>query len=61
MGSEMCIRDRIRDLGTPDQPARGTGGAIAVTYTYTGPRKIRETGMLDLQTYIDCVGHPMLK
>ena len=55
------VKPKIRDLGTPDQPARGTGGAIAVTYTYTGPRKIRETGMLDLQTYIDCVGHPMLK
>ena len=55
------VKPKIRDLGTPDQPARGTGGSIAVTYAYTGPRKIRETGMLDLQTYIDCVGHPMLK
>ena len=55
------VKPKIRDLGTPDQPARGTGGSVAVTYTYTGPRKIRETGMLDLQTYIDCVGHPMLK
>ena len=55
------VKPKIRDLGTPDQPARGTGGSISVTYTYTGPRKIRETGMLDLQTYIDCVGHPMLK
>ena len=55
------VKPKVRDLGTPDQPARGTGGSISVTYTYTGPRKIRETGMLDLQTYIDCVGHPMLK
>ena len=55
------VKPKIRDLGTPDQPARGTGGSVAVTYTYTGPRKIRETGILDLQTYIDCVGHPMLK
>ena len=55
------VKPKIRDLGSPDKPARGTGGSVAVTYTYTGPRKIRETGMLDLQTYIDCVGHPMLK
>ena len=52
------VKPKIRDLGTGGQPCGGTGGAIAVTYTYTVTRKIRETGMLDLQTYIDCVGHP---
>ena len=52
------VKPKVRDLA---QPATGTGGEIAVTYTYTGPRKIRESGLLELQTYIDCVGHPMLK
>ena len=52
------VKPKVRDLA---QPATGTGAEIAVTYTYTGPRKIRESGLLELQTYIDCVGHPMLK
>tara|TARA_X000000368_G_scaffold179945_1_gene142036 strand:+ start:9851 stop:12484 length:2634 start_codon:yes stop_codon:yes gene_type:complete len=54
------VKPKIRDVGTTDTPGRGSGAEIAPTYTFTGPRKIKETGILQRQTYIDCVGHPML-
>ena len=28
---------------------------------YTSPREIKETNVLPLTQYIDCVGHPMIK
>ena len=39
----------------------GTGGSLSVVYAFTSPREIRETNVLPLTQYIDCVGHPMIK
>ncbi len=39
----------------------GTGGLLSVVYAFTSPREIRETNVLPLTQYIDCVGHPMIK
>ena len=39
----------------------GTGAQLSVVYTYTSPREIRETNVLPLTQYIDCVGHPMIQ
>ena len=55
------VKPRIRDVGTPTQRARGSGGLISPIYSFSGPREIKESGILELQTYVDCVGHPMLK
>ena len=30
-------------------------------YEYSGPREIKENNILPLTSYVDCVGHPMLK
>ena len=34
---------------------------IRDSYIYTSPREIKETNVLPLTQYIDCVGHPMIK
>ena len=43
----------------------GTGGGavVALTYQFSGPIKVEEilTKLPTSQTYIDCVGHPMMK
>ena len=59
----MCIRDRpkIRDVSLNNVPGRGSGAKILPIYGYSGPRKIKESNILELQTYVDCVGHPMLE
>lgn len=54
------VKPKVRDAGTSTTPASGSGADLAPIYSYSGPRQIKETGILDLQTYIDCVGHPML-
>ncbi len=41
--------------------SQGTGGRLSTNYIYTSPREIRETNVLPLTQYIDCVGHPMIK
>ena len=48
------VKPKIRDES-------GTGGLITPIYSYSGPRKLKESNVLDLQTYIDCVGHPYMK
>ena len=55
------VKPKIRDLGTADQRATGTGGLLSPIYSFNGPRQVKETGILELQTYVDCVGHPMLE
>ena len=55
------VKPRVRDLGTTTQRARGTGGLLSPIYSFNGPRQVKETGILELQTYVDCVGHPMLE
>ena len=55
------VKPKIRDLGTSTIPSRGSGGLLSPVYSFSGPRQINETGILQLQTYIDCVGHPMLE
>ena len=51
------VTPRVKDKG-------GTGGGaqVALTYQFAGPVKVQEIlGRLPTsQTYIDCVGHPML-
>ena len=42
------------------EDSEGTGAKLSVIYEYSGPREIRESNILQLQTYIDCVGHPMI-
>jgi len=54
------VKPKIRDVGTEDTPARGSGGQLSPVYSFSGPREIKETGILQLQTYVDCVGHPMI-
>ena len=54
------IKPKIRDVGTSTANATGSGGQISPVYSFSGPREIKETGILQLQTYVDCVGHPML-
>ena len=54
------VKPKVRDAGTSTTPAAGSGADLAPIYSYAGPRKVKETGILELQTYIDCVGHPML-
>ena len=54
------VKPKVRDAGTSTTPAAGSGADLAPIYSYSGPREIKETGILELQTYIDCVGHPML-
>jgi len=54
------IKPKIRDLGTSATNATGSGGELSPVYSFSGPREIRETGIIELQTYVDCVGHPML-
>ena len=41
--------------------SQGTGGRLSTSYIYTSPREIKETNVLPLTQYIDCVGHPMIK
>ena len=41
--------------------SQGTGARLSTNYIYTSPREIRETNVLPLTQYIDCVGHPMIK
>ena len=41
--------------------SQGTGGRLSTSYIYTSPRDIKETNVLPLTQYIDCVGHPMIK
>jgi len=55
------VNPKVRDLGNSTQRATGTGGSLSPIYSFSGPRQIKETGILELQTYVDCVGHPMLK
>tara|TARA_B100001250_G_scaffold409198_1_gene433063 strand:- start:396 stop:3008 length:2613 start_codon:yes stop_codon:yes gene_type:complete len=58
------VSPKIRDVSVTASgervPGRGTGAIITPTYGYSGPRKIKESNILTLQTYIDCVGHPDL-
>ena len=54
------VKPKVRDAGTSTTPAAGSGADLAPIYSYAGPRQVKETGILELQTYIDCVGHPML-
>ena len=42
------------------EDSEGTGAKLSVVYEYSGPREIKESNILQLQTYIDCVGHPMI-
>ena len=55
------VNPKVRDLGTTTQRATGTGGLLSPIYSFNGPRQVKETGILELQTYVDCVGHPMLE
>ena len=66
----MCIRDRLISVNI-DTPvlgfvkpevidSQGTGARLSTSYTYTSPREIKETNVLPLTQYIDCVGHPMI-
>jgi len=41
--------------------SQGTGARLSTSYIYTSPREIKETNVLPLTQYIDCVGHPMIK
>ena len=41
--------------------SQGTGAKLSTSYIYTSPREIKETNVLPLTQYIDCVGHPMIK
>ncbi len=50
------IRPTIKDKG-----AKGTGAKLTTVYNYSGPREISEKNILQLQEYVDCVGHPMLE
>ena len=50
------VKPRIRDKG-----AKGTGALLTTVYNYSGPREINEKNILQLQEYVDCVGHPMLE
>ena len=63
----MCIRDRPTITKTVlgfvkpvIEDSEGTGAKLSVVYEYSGPREIKESNILQLQTYIDCVGHPMI-
>ncbi len=49
------VKPRIKD------PQGGTGAKVTIRYNYAGPREIQEKKILPLQTYVDCVGHPMLE
>ena len=40
--------------------SQGTGARLSTSYIYTSPREIKETNVLPLTQYIDCVGHPMI-
>ncbi len=48
------VKPRVED-------AKGSGGKISVIYEFSGPRELKESNILPLTRYIDCVGHPMLK
>ena len=50
------VKPRIRDRG-----GKGTGALLTTVYNYSGPREINEKNILQLQEYVDCVGHPMLE
>ena len=39
---------------------QGAGGTVILGYSYAGPIKVREK-LLGLESYIDCVGHPVLE
>ena len=54
------IKPKVRDIGTSTTKASGSGGELSPVYSFSGPREIKETGILELQTYVDCVGHPMI-
>jgi len=54
------VNPKVRDIGSGTQRATGTGGLLTPIYSFSGPRQIRDTGILQLQTYVDCVGHPMI-
>jgi len=54
------VKPTIIDRGLSGQPPTGNGGKVIPIYAYNGPRQIKESNILPLQTYIDCVGHPML-
>ena len=55
------VKPKIRDVSLNNVPGRGSGAKILPIYGYSGPRKIKESNILELQTYVDCVGHPMLE
>ena len=54
------VKPVVVDRGFSGQAPTGNGGKLVPTYAYNGPRQIKESNILGLQTYIDCVGHPML-
>ena len=54
------VKPTVIDRGLSGQPPTGNGGKLIPIYAYNGPRQIKESNILPLQTYIDCVGHPML-
>ena len=55
------VRPVIEDRGTSITGGTGTGARLSTSYIYTSPREIKETNVLPLTQYIDCVGHPMIK
>ena len=46
-----------------DKAGLGGGAVVVLLYEYAGPIKVKEilAGLPTSQTYIDCVGHPMLE
>ena len=59
---EPTITETVLGFVKPEiEDSSGTGGEVAVLYEYSGPREIKENNILPLTSYVDCVGHPMLK
>ena len=52
------VKPVIEDKGYPNVPGAGSGAQISPIYSYSGPQQIKETNILELQTYVDCVGKP---
>ena len=61
---EPKITKKVLGFVTPkvkDKHGKGSGAELIVNYTYTGPKELIASGVLELKTYIDCVGHPEIQ
>ena len=60
------ITEKVLGFAAPkvkDKGATGGGAVVVLIYDYAGPIKVKEilAALPTSQTYIDCVGHPMIE